>query len=78
MTIQSRSPATSLVSFFGSSLRLAAMVTRLSDDDNFVLGLDGSTSRISRNISPTAALRNCSDVNGRVPVSNSYRITPSE
>ena len=71
MTIQSRSPWTSRVSFFGSSLRTAAMLGRSSADDSRVLGLGGSTSRMTRSISSNAAARNSLELMGWLPVSSS-------
>jgi hypothetical protein len=43
-----------------------------------VLGLGGSTSRITRTMLSKPLLRSVAESNGSAPVSNSYRITPSE
>ena len=43
-----------------------------------VLGRGGSSSRIKRRTSSSPASLNCSRLNGVLPVSNSYKSTPSE
>jgi hypothetical protein len=66
-----------LVSFAGSVPRLAARVGKPSAVLNFMLGLDGSCSRISRSISSMPAFSSPFLVNGVLPVSSSYKSTPS-
>ena len=55
MTIQSRSPRTSRVSFSGSVCRLAARLGSASLDESRRLGRGGSSSRITRRTSSQAA-----------------------
>ena len=71
MTIQSSSPRTSLVSLAGSVPRFADNVGNASDELSFVLGFDGSCSRISRSISRTSALGSSLRLNGGLPANSS-------
>ncbi len=77
ITIQSRSPRSSVPSFFRSTLRSRAVRVPVSPSDEIlVLGLCGSTSRIVRIISAKPfAIRSLMS-NGVVPVSSSYSSTP--
>jgi hypothetical protein len=68
MTIQSSSPRTNAVSFFGSVPRWAARLGNLSAVLSFVLGFDGSCSRITRSISSMPAFSSSFLVNGGLPV----------
>ena len=76
-TIQSKSPRSSRPSFSGSVWRHAAMLGKASVELRRMLGRGGSSSRISRQISSQAASLNRCRSSGVLPVSNSYRITPS-
>jgi hypothetical protein len=67
-----------VLSFFGSSPRLAAIIGNCAAVLSRVLGLGGSSSRITRSISSNAALRTRSCSSGVDPVSSSYNSTPSE
>ena len=71
ITIQSRSPRTSRDSRAGSTCRLAARVGSASDVLIRLDGVGGSTSRITRSISSSAARRIDSRAIGVVPVSSS-------
>ncbi len=77
ITIQSRSPFTSRESRAGSTCRLAARLGSVSEELIRLDGVGGSSSRITRSISSSAARFIVSRRIGVEPVSNSYRITPS-
>ena len=66
------------MSFFGSVCRMAASDGKASSVERRVLGFDGSSSWMMRIISVSAAFRSRFPSCGLSPVSNSYRITPSE
>ena len=57
---------------------VAAILGRASEELIRLLGVGGSTSRISRSNLPIAALTSVSRNIGVLPVNNSYRITPRE
>ena len=77
ITIQSSSPRTNFDSFAGSTPRTAAMLGNSAVVESRVLGRCGSSSRTSRSTSSRAAARTRSFCKGVVPVSSSYRSTPS-
>ena len=62
----------------GSTLRAAAIDGSSSVVESRVLGLGGSSSRINRRISRSAASFSRLRSSGVVPVSSSYSSTPSE
>ena len=71
ITIQSRSPRTNRHSRAGSTCRLAARLGSASDVLIRLLGVGGSTSRITRSISSSAACWNVSRRIGVLPVKSS-------
>ena len=71
ITIQSTSPRTSFDSRAGSVFRAAAILGRSPELESRTLGRGGSSSLISRTISPRAASRSRCFSSGVVPVSSS-------
>ena len=78
ITIQSSSPRTRTLNFFGSVPRLTAVSGNVSLLLSLILIRGGSSSRIIRSNSSIAADRRRVLSNGVSPVSSSYSSTPNE